>query len=160
MGQILTKTVFHLKVSDIQLNYAFLLFWSIFFWNSLKTSLFIKKVTFSERSTEIWSKFVFLNKFERGKSWGKFGFIWTTVFDQTIKRGQILTKNIFLLKVRHIQLNYAFPLFWSIFGEIHWKILFLSKKWLSQKGALKYAASLFFLTSLKRVKFWGKFGFG
>ena len=27
-----------------------------------------------------------------------------------------------------IQLNYGVPLFWSIFGEIHWKILFLFKK--------------------------------
>ena len=28
----------------------------------------------------------------------------------------------------HIQLNYAFLLFWSIFEEFHWKILFLVKK--------------------------------
>ena len=28
----------------------------------------------------------------------------------------------------HIQLNYAFMLFWSIFGLIHWKVLFFVKK--------------------------------
>ena len=28
----------------------------------------------------------------------------------------------------HLQQNYAFLLFWSIFGEIHWKPLFLVKQ--------------------------------
>ena len=33
------------------------------------------KVTISENSTEILRKFVFPTMFERGKSWGKFGFV-------------------------------------------------------------------------------------
>ena len=40
---------------------------------------------------------------------------------------------IFLLKVSNIQLNYAFLLFWSIFGEIHRKLLFLSKNYYLRK---------------------------
>ena len=49
----------------------------------------------------------------------------------------------------HILLNYAFLFFWSIFGEIHRELLFLVKKWLSQKRALKYSESIFFLPCLK-----------
>ena len=65
---------------------------------------------------------------KRGKSWGKFGFFLTNVFDQTSEREQILTKTIFLLKMCHIQLKCAFLLFGSIFAEIHWKYLLLIKK--------------------------------
>ena len=43
----------------------------------------------------------------------------------------------------HKQLNYAFLWFWSILGEIPWKILFLVKMWLSQKEAQKYLEIFF-----------------
>ena len=59
----------------------------------------------------------------------------------------------------HIQIIYAFLLFWNIFMEIHRKLLFLVKKLLSQEVAQKYSKSLVFLTSLKRGKSWGKFAF-
>ena len=42
--------------------------------------------------------------------------------------GEILTKTVFLLKMSHIPPNYAFLLFWSIFGIIYCKLLFLVKK--------------------------------
>ena len=142
--------------------------------------------------------------FENGKSWGKFGFILTTVFDQTSKsrqlltktffsqsephtaklcfsvdlkdfrgnganpekkidlfkllffdqtskRGQILTKTVFLPKVSHIQLNQVFCCFEAFSGKLTENFSFESKKWQSQKGALKYSESLFFLTCLKRA---------
>ena len=54
----------------------------------------------------------------------------------------------------HIQQNYAFLLFCSIFGEIHRELLFLVQKLLSQKGVLKNSESLFFWTCLKRGKSW------
>ena len=57
--------------------------------------------------------------------------------------GEILTKTFFLLNVSHLQLNYAFLLFSSNFGEIHSELLFLVQKWLSQKGALKYSEICF-----------------
>ena len=38
------------------------------------------------------------------------------VFDQTSKREQILVKIVFLLKVSHIQINYAFLMFLEHFG--------------------------------------------
>ena len=116
-------------MSHIQLNYAFLLFWSIFGKIHWKLLFLVQKVTISERSTELLRKFVFLNKFEKKQILRK---IWICLhksfFDQTIKRGEILTKTVFLLKMGHIQLNYAFLLFWSIFGKIHWKLLFLVQK--------------------------------
>ena len=65
--------------------------------------------------------------------------------------GEILIKIVFLAKVSLIQLNYAFLLFWSIFAEILSELLFLVKKLLSQKVAMKYPESLLFLTCLKRV---------
>ena len=57
--------------------------------------------------------------------------------------GQILTKTVILLKMCHIQLNYAFLLFWSVFGEIHWRLLFLVKKVTSQEEALNILETFF-----------------
>ena len=58
---------------------------------------------------------------------------------------EILTKTCFSPQVSHIQLKYAFLLFWSIFGEIHREHLFLFQIWLSQKGAQKNSESFFSL---------------
>ena len=84
---ILRKTVFLHKMNHILLNYAFVLFWSIF--EEIHRELYFLglKVTLSEMSTEILREFVFLTMFEWGKSWVKFGFGKTTVFNQTIIRG-------------------------------------------------------------------------
>ena len=41
--------------------------------------------------------------------------------------GQLLTF-FFIAKMSHIELNYAFLEFWSIFGEFHRKSLFLFQK--------------------------------
>ena len=115
-------------MSHIPPNYAFLLFWSIFgliYWKHL---FFDKKVTISERSTDILRKFVFLNKFEKRQILSKIWICTNNFFYQTCKRGQILTKTVFHLKMSHIQLNLASLLFWSILGEFHWKLLFLVKK--------------------------------
>ena len=60
---------------NILLNYAFLLFWRIFFLIHRELLFFDIKVTLSETSTEILRKLVFLAMFERSKSWGKFGFV-------------------------------------------------------------------------------------
>ena len=94
----------------------------------------------SERSTEILRKLVFLNMFVKGKPYIKFGFVKTSPFDPTSKKCQILTKNVFLPKVSHIQLNYAILFFFEAFsGKLTENFSFYSKKWLSQKGALKYS---------------------
>ena len=52
-------------MSHLQLDYAFLLFWSIFGEIHCKLLLLVKKVTLRERSSEIYGKFVFLNKLEK-----------------------------------------------------------------------------------------------
>ena len=62
-----TKTVFLPKVSHIQLNYVFLLFWSILEEIHRELLFLDQKVTISERRTEILTKFVFLNMFENGQ---------------------------------------------------------------------------------------------
>ena len=158
-GQILTKTVFFLKISDIQPNSASLLFWSILGGNSLKTSLFCQKSDFLRKEHWNTQKFFFLNKFEKGQILTKIWICLNNFFYQTSKRWQILIKNVFLLKVSHIQLNYAFLLFWSIFVEIHRELLFLVKKVTSQKEAQNYLESWFFSISLKWGKSRGKFRF-
>ena len=73
--------------------------------------------------------------------------------------GEILIKTFFLPKVSNIQLNYAFLLFLIIFMEIHRELLFLIQKVTISEKSTKILRSLFFLTSLKRAKSWGKFGF-
>ena len=129
MGQLLTKTVFLHKMSHIQLNYVFLLFRSIFGLVHWKLLFLVQKVTISESSKEILRKFVFLNKFEKGQIQEEnLDFFKQLFLDQTSKRGQMLTKTVFLLKISHIQLNYVFLLFWSIFGESSLKTSLFSPK--------------------------------
>ena len=116
-------------MSHIQLNYAFMLFWSIFREIHWKL-LFLVKIWLSQKEAlKYVEKLLLLTSLIRRKARRKFGFVSTTFFDQTSKRGQILTKTVFLHKMSHIQLNYASLLFWSIFGEIHRKfLLFVVKK--------------------------------
>ena len=54
-------------------------------------------MTILERITEILRKFVFLNKFEKGKVLRKIWICLNNFFDQISKREQILTKTVFLL---------------------------------------------------------------
>ena len=51
----------------------------------------------------------------------------------------------------HIQINYAFLLFWSILGEIHRKNLFLVKKVTFSERSIEKLRNLFNLIFLKRV---------
>ena len=95
-------------MSHIQLNYAFLFFRSIFGEIHQKILFLVKKLIISERSTEILRKFVFLYKFEKGQILRKILIGLKNFFDQSSKRGPILTKTFFLLNMSHIQLNYAF----------------------------------------------------
>ena len=66
-----TKTVFLPKVSNIQLNYAFLLFWSILEEIHIELLFLVQKVTISERRTEILTNLLFSTCLKKGKSWGK-----------------------------------------------------------------------------------------
>ena len=52
-------------MSHILLNYAFLLFWSIFVEIYVDLFFLVNKVTSSETTTDILIKFVFLNMFEK-----------------------------------------------------------------------------------------------
>ena len=71
----------------------------------MKNSLFSQKVTISERCSEIPRKFVSTTglKSENPET--------NLLYVQSSKTGQILTKTVFLLKMSHIELNYAFLLF-------------------------------------------------
>ena len=139
--------MFPLNMSCIYLNYVFLLFWSIF-WDIHWKLLFFSKIWYLRKMLRNTLKICFSKKFEMVKSRAKFDWCYKC-FVKTCKIRQISTKTVFLLNISQIQLNYAFLLFWSIFGEIHWKILFLVKKEISQKEAQKYSKHLFFSTNLK-----------
>ena len=125
LGQILPKYSL-LKISDIELNYAFLVLWSIFEeinWKPLLHQI----VTVSEWSQELLRKLFFLNKFENGKFLRKIMIWWKHLFWSNQWNGTNIDENGFLPQMTHILLNYAFLVFWqknSLFG---------SKTWLSQK---------------------------
>ena len=67
-GTNINKTVFLHKMSHVPPNYAFLMFLSNFGLIHRKILFLVKKVTLSERGSEILTKFVFLNKFEKGQT--------------------------------------------------------------------------------------------
>ena len=145
-------------MSQILQNYVFLLFWRIF--GEIHRELYFLdiKETISETSTWNTQKVCFSYLVWKGKSWGKFGFVETTVFDQTSKRELILTKTVFLLKVSQILQNYAFLLFWRIFGEIHRELYFLDIKETISETSTEIVRKIVFLTMFERGKSCGKFG--
>ncbi len=130
------------------------------FWeNSQRTSLFSQKVIIWEKSTEILRKFVFLNKFEKGKIQRKIWICLNNLFDQTSKRWQIITKTVFLPKVSHIQLNNVFLLFLSIFEEIHRELLFLVQKLTISEKSTEILRMFIFLNKFEKAQILRKFGF-
>ena len=116
-------------MSHIELNYVFLLFWSISAEIQRKLLFLVQKVTFSEKRTEKLTKFVFLIMFENRQTLRKIWICLNNCFwSNQWNGGYINKKTVFLPKVGNIQLNYVFLLFWSIFGEIHGELLFLVQK--------------------------------
>ena len=121
--------------------------------NSLKTSLFSQKMWLSQKEAQKYSESLFfLTSLKRGKSKENLDLFKQLIFVQTSKRGQIITKTVFLLKMSHILLNYAFLLFWSIFGEIHWKLLFLFKKLTILERSSEILRKITFLNKFEKEK--------
>ena len=113
--------------------------------NSERTSLLSQKSDSQKRALKYTESWGFFTIFERGKPWEKFGFVKTTVFDQTRKRGQILKNIVFVSKESHILLNFSILLFWSIFEKFIENFSFLSKSdylrnehWKTQKVCFSY----------------------
>ena len=128
MGVILIKTVFLPKVSHIQPNYVFLLFWSIFGEIHRELLFLDQKLAISERRTEILTKFVFLNMFENGKILKKIWMYLNISFWSNQWKGTNIKKKNFSPQSEPYKLKYVFVLFCSIFAEIHRELLFLDQK--------------------------------
>ena len=97
MGVILIKNIFLPKLSNIQQNYALLLFWSILEEIHRELLFLDQKVTISERRTEILTKFVFLNMFENGQILRKIWICLNNSFWSNQWKGTIIKKNCFSL---------------------------------------------------------------
>ena len=96
MGEILTnKKICTPQMSHIQLNFAFLLFWTIFDKSHRELLFSVKKVTISERSIEKLRKFVFLNMFEKGKILRNFWICLNNCFWSNQLKGSIINKDCF-----------------------------------------------------------------
>ena len=146
-------------MSHIQLNYAFLLFWSIFGVIYRELLLLVQKVTTSEKSTETLRKFVFLNKFKKGQIQRKLWICLNNFFDQTSKLGQILTKNCFSPQSEPQTDKLYFSVVLKHFFENSQRTSLFSQKLVISERSMKNSESWFFLTCLKSGKSWEKFGF-
>ena len=134
------------------------MFWTIL-GNIHREPLFlVKKVTLSEKRTEILRQFVLLPMFQKGQILRKICICLNNYFLLNQKKEKTLTKTVFLPKVSHILLNYAFRLFWSIFGEIHREIFFLIKNVTISEMSTEILRKFFFLTMLEKgqilMKIW------
>ena len=107
---------FLLKMSHIQLNYAFQLFWIIFGKNLLKTSLLSKKSDYRRKKLRNTLKVNISQQFLLWANSLEYFYLMETIF-YTINIGEILTKTFLPHKNTHIQLNYDFQLILTIFGE-------------------------------------------
>ncbi len=149
-GQILTKTVFLIKISHIQL-FSFSAVLKFFHGNWQKTSHSIKKCDGFRLNLRITQKIIFSQQVRKRENSEKiFDLMETTFFCQTSEMGQTFQKTFFLLKIRHIQLNYTFLVLWSIFAEIDWKLLFLGKKRDYLRKKLGNTHNFFFLNKFEK----------
>ena len=98
---------------------------------------FQSKKWLSQKGAEEYSEsFFFLTSLKRGKSWGKFGLDVNNPFCKKQENGTNINKNFFFHKMRHIELNFAFLFFWSILGEIQWKLdSFIHKMTISERSS-------------------------
>ena len=136
-------------MSHILLNYAFLLFWSIFVENSQRTFLFRPKRDYLWYEQWNTQKICFSYHFWKEQILRKFWICLNNFFFQTSKRGKILTKTVFLHKMSYILLNYAFLLFWIFFGEILREIFFFCKKSGYLRNEHWYTQKVVFLTTFE-----------
>ena len=123
------------------------------FWEIHRELFFLDiKVTISETSTEILRKFVFLTMFEKGSNPEENLDLFKQLFLIKPVKGININKTVFLHKVSHILLNYAFLLFWSIFGEIHRELFFLDIKVTISETSTEILRNFVFLTMFEKGK--------
>ena len=139
-------------MSHIQLSYSFLLFWSIFGEINWKILFLFKKFLSQKESQKYSERLLFSKSLKRRKARGKFGFGVNNSFVQSSKMGQLLTKNVFLHKMSHIQINFAFLFFWIILGLIHWKNLFLVQKVTISERRSKIRRKFVFLNKFEKER--------
>ena len=104
----------------------FCYFWA-FLGKVTENFLFQSKRWLSQKGALKYSEIIFLNMFQNGKILRNIWICLNNCFWSNQLKGTIINKDFFLPKVSHIELNYVFLLFWSIFVEIHQKIIFLDK---------------------------------
>ncbi len=101
---------FLLNVSHIQRNYAFLFFCSILGKIHRELLFLGKKVSISERSTELLRKFVFLTFLKRLNPEENLELFKQLFLIKPVK-GTNINKNCFSPQRNQLQINYAFLLF-------------------------------------------------
>ena len=123
----------------------------VFMWKFTENFSFLSKKWLSlKRATEILRKFVFLTMFEGGNPEANLDLFKQLFLIKPVKGDKYYKKTIFLPKLSHIQLNYAFLLFWSIFGEIQREILVLVKKVTISETSTEILWKLVFLTMFEK----------
>ena len=78
-------------MSHIQLNYAFLLFWRISAWNSLKKSLFSPKIDHI-RDQKYTENLFFSTSLKSFKYWTKFGYVRNNYFCSNLSKWENIKK--------------------------------------------------------------------
>ena len=136
-------------MSHILLNYAFLLFWSIFGKIHKEPFFLDKKLAISETSTEIIRNMFFLPCLKRVNTEENLDLFKQLFLIKPIK-GDKKKKKKFLLKVSHILLNYAFLLFLSTFEEIHRELFFLVIKVTIVETSIEKLRKFVFLTMFEK----------
>ena len=137
-------------MSHTLLNYAFLLFWSIF--GEILWELFFLdiNVTIAETSTEKLRNLIFLPCSEGPNSEENLDLFKQLFMIKQVKEDKYY-KTCFLQKVRHIKQNYAFLLFWSIFGEFMENFFFNIKVTIAETSTEKLSHNVF-LTMFEKGK--------
>ena len=146
-------------MSHILLNYASLLFCSIF-GEIIRELFFLDiKLTISEKSTKRLRKFVFLTMFERGKI---LRLIWICLNNRFLInqwKGININKNGFSPQSGPHSAKLCLSVFLSILGYINRELFFLDIKGTLSETWNKTLRKFVFLTMFEGGKSWGEFGF-
>ena len=110
---------------DILLNKAFLLFWSILV--EIHREL---KGANTEENLDLFKQLFLIKQL----------------------KGINIKRNVFIQKVSHILLNYAFQLFFNLFEKIHRELFFLNIKVTIWKTSTEILREFVFLTMFERDK--------
>ena len=121
------------------------------FWEKLTENFsFVKKMTILDRNRNTQNGYFSQQLWKEANQEVNMDLFKQLIWFNKWKGKNIIKKKVFLLKVSQIELNFAFVMYWSIYGKIHWNLLFLVKKVIITEKNTEILRKLVFLNKFEK----------